>query len=34
MEVGRVHLLVERELDHLDEPEMAAIFAKQQSKVG
>ncbi len=29
-----VHLLVERALDHLDEPEMAAIFAKQQSKVG
>jgi hypothetical protein len=28
-----VHLLVERMLDHLDEPEMAAAFAKQQSKV-
>ena len=28
-----VHLLVERMLDHLDEPEMAAIFAKQHSKV-
>ncbi|WP_449438057.1 DUF6124 family protein [Pseudomonas migulae] len=28
-----VHLLVERTLDHLDEPEMAAIFAKQQSRV-
>ena len=28
-----VHLLVERMLDHLDEPEMAAVFAKQQSKV-
>ena len=28
-----VHLLVERALDHLDEPEMAAIFAKQQSRV-
>jgi len=27
-----VHLLVERMLDHLDEPEMAAIFAKQQSR--
>ena len=27
-----VHLLVERALDHLDEPEMAAIFAKQQSR--
>ena len=25
------HLLVERALDHLDEPEMAAILAKQQS---
>ncbi|KAA0984051.1 DUF6124 family protein [Pseudomonas sp. ANT_J28] len=28
-----VHLMVERTLDHLDEPEMAAIFAKQQSRV-
>jgi hypothetical protein len=28
-----VHLLVERALDHLDKPEMAAIFAKQQSNV-
>ena len=28
-----VHLLVERMLDHLDAPEMAAIFAKQQSRV-
>jgi hypothetical protein len=28
-----VYLLVERMLDHLDEPEMAAIFAKQQSHV-
>jgi hypothetical protein len=28
-----VHLLVERMLDHLDEPEIAAIFAKQQSRV-
>ncbi|WP_223429597.1 DUF6124 family protein [Pseudomonas sp. GL-B-26] len=28
-----VHLLVERTLDYLDEPEMAAIFAKQQSRV-
>ena len=27
-----VHLLVERALDHLDDPEMAAIFAKQQSQ--
>ncbi|APV39967.1 hypothetical protein PFAS1_11635 [Pseudomonas frederiksbergensis] len=27
-----VHLLVERMLDHLDEPEIAAIFAKQQSR--
>ncbi|WP_212627702.1 DUF6124 family protein [Pseudomonas sp. PP3] len=27
-----VHLLVERALDHLDEPEMAAIFAMQQNK--
>jgi hypothetical protein len=26
-----VHLLVERALDHLDEPEMAAILAKQQT---
>jgi len=25
--------LVERMLDHLDEPEIAAIFAKQQSRV-
>jgi len=29
-----VHLLVERALDHLDEPEMAAIFARQESHVG
>jgi hypothetical protein len=28
-----VHLLVERMLDHLDEPEMAAIFAKLQNRV-
>ena len=28
-----VHLLVERMLDHLDEPEMAAIFAKPQNRV-
>ncbi|MFL1523630.1 DUF6124 family protein [Pseudomonas sp. O230] len=28
-----VHLLVERALDHLDEPEMAAIFARQQLRV-
>ncbi|VVQ32027.1 hypothetical protein PS943_02642 [Pseudomonas fluorescens] len=28
-----VHLLVERTLDHLDEPEMAAIFAKLQNRV-
>ncbi|WP_415759138.1 DUF6124 family protein [Pseudomonas sp. LT1P18] len=28
-----VHLLVERMLDYLDEPEIAAIFAKQQSRV-
>ncbi|CAI8953451.1 hypothetical protein EMIT0P253_50214 [Pseudomonas sp. IT-P253] len=28
-----VHLLVERALDHLDEPEMAAILARQQSRV-
>ena len=28
-----VHFLVERALDHLDEPEMAAIFAKQQLRV-
>jgi hypothetical protein len=28
-----VRLLVERALDHLDEPEMAAIFAKQISRV-
>jgi beta-xylosidase len=28
-----VHLLVEQALDHLDEPEMAAILAKQQSRV-
>ncbi|WP_057395892.1 DUF6124 family protein [Pseudomonas fluorescens] len=28
-----VHLLVERALDHLDEPEMAAILAKQQSRL-
>ena len=29
-----VHLLVERALDHLDEPEMAAMLAKQQSRAG
>jgi hypothetical protein len=28
-----VHLLVERALDHLDEPEMAAIFARQESHI-
>ncbi|MBD9600562.1 hypothetical protein IB252_12175 [Pseudomonas sp. PDM10] len=28
-----VHLLVERMLDHLDEPEMAAILARQHSRV-
>jgi hypothetical protein len=28
-----VHLLVERALDHLDEPEMAAILARQLSRV-
>jgi hypothetical protein len=28
-----VHLLVERMLDHLDEPEMAAILARKQSRV-
>ena len=28
-----VQLLVERALDHLDEPEMAAIFTKQQLRV-
>jgi len=28
------HLLVEQALDHLDEPEMAAILAKQQSGLG
>lgn len=27
-----VQLLVERALDHLDDPEMAAIFAKQQNR--
>lgn len=27
-----VHLLVERALDHLDEPEMAAIFTRQQNQ--
>ncbi|CAI8935941.1 DUF3077 domain-containing protein [Pseudomonas sp. IT-P12] len=27
-----VYLLIERALDHLDEPEMAAIFAKQEGK--
>ncbi|EJM74725.1 DUF6124 family protein [Pseudomonas sp. GM60] len=27
-----VHLLVERALDHLDEPEMAAVFARQQNQ--
>ena len=29
-----VHLLVDKALDHLDEPEMAAIVARQQSRVG
>jgi hypothetical protein len=29
-----VHLLVEQALDHLDEPEMAAIVARQHSRVG
>jgi hypothetical protein len=29
-----VHLLVERALDHLDEPEMAAILAKQHCGPG
>lgn len=28
-----VQLLIERALDHLDEPEMAAIFAGQQNRV-
>jgi hypothetical protein len=28
-----VHLLVERALDHLNEPDMAAVFAQQQSRV-
>lgn len=28
-----VHMLVERALDHLDEPEMAAILARQQNRV-
>jgi hypothetical protein len=28
-----VHLLVDKALDHLDEPEMAAIIAKQQSRM-
>jgi hypothetical protein len=28
-----VHLLVERMLDHLDEPEMAAILARKHSRV-
>lgn len=27
-----VYLLIERALDHLDEPDMAAIFAKQEGK--
>ena len=27
-----VHLLVDKALDHLDEPEMAAIIARQQSR--
>jgi hypothetical protein len=27
-----VHLLVDKALDHLDEPEMAAIVAKQQTR--
>jgi hypothetical protein len=29
-----VHLLVDQALDHLDQPEMAAIIARQQSRVG
>jgi hypothetical protein len=29
-----VHLLVERALDHLNEPEIAAILARKQSRVG
>lgn len=29
-----VHLLVDKALDHLDEPEMAAIIARRQSRVG
>ena len=28
-----VYLLVERALDHLNEPDMAAVFAQQQSRV-
>jgi hypothetical protein len=28
-----VHLLVERALDHLNEPEMAELLARQQSRV-
>ncbi|MBV6826126.1 DUF6124 family protein [Pseudomonas sp. PD9R] len=28
-----VHLLVDKALDHLDEPEMAAIVARQQSRM-
>jgi hypothetical protein len=27
-----VHLLVDKALDHLDEPEMAAIIARQQGR--
>ena len=29
-----LHLLIERALEHLDEPEMAAILTKQQSRPG
>ncbi len=29
-----VHLLVERALDHLNEPEIAAILARKQSRLG
>jgi hypothetical protein len=32
--LSRVHLLVERALDHLNEPEIAAILARKQSRVG
>ncbi|MNR64904.1 hypothetical protein D3C85_1877210 [compost metagenome] len=29
-----VHLLIEQALDHLNEPEMAAIIARQQGPAG